>query len=331
MNDDKSLFFDDFKPGSSLAYGAYEVTKEEIVAFAGEFDPQYFHLDEEAARRSMLGGLAASGWHTCAILMRLNCDGYLNTTDGRGAPGIDEVKWLKPVRPGMVLGVRTDVLSARISQSRPSIGLVQFRFDVHDQSGESLLVQTNFVMIGRRGHKDAPKSMAKAQDATALLPFDSPGLLPPFSRIETGARLVLGKHVFSEEDVIRFARAYDPQPFHVDAAAAQAGPFGGLAASGWHTAAAWMRCMVDAQKRTIDAARSAGLRIPEYGPSPGFTNLRWLRPVYAGDTITFDSVAMEKRVTSRPEWGLVKSRNGGVNQHGVRVFEFDSAAFWKLD
>src|SRR6478672_3424319 len=171
MSDEKVLFFEDFPPGSVLEFGSYPVTKEEIVDFATAFDPQIFHLDEKAAQRSMLGGLAASGWHTCAILMRLNCDGFLNITDGRGAPGIDEVKWLKPVRPGAVLSVRAEVLSSRVSQSRPSIGLAQFRFDVRDQDGVVVMTQTNFVMIGRRGQDSAPVLPAKVEASSGTLTF----------------------------------------------------------------------------------------------------------------------------------------------------------------
>ncbi len=331
MSEEKQLFFEDFPPGSVLEFGQYPVTTEEIIAFATAFDPQPFHLDEKAAQRSMLGGLAASGWHTCAILMRLNCDGFLNVTDGRGAPGIDEVKWLKPVRPGAVLGVRAEVLSARVSQSRPSIGLAQFRFDVHDQDGAVVMSQTNFIMIGRRAHESAPTAPPKIIPSTGLLPFDTPDLLPTYSQIEIGKRVVLGTRKFPEEDVLAFAQLFDPQPFHIDHAAARQGPFGALAASGWHTAASWMRSLVEAKKRSADAALARGEKPVESGPSPGFVNLRWLKPVYAGDAVTFDTTALEKRITSRPGWGLVRSKNSGVNQHGVRVFEFESSAFWKMD
>ncbi len=328
---DALLTFEDFPAGSTLEFGAYPVTKDEIIAFASAFDPQPFHLDEEAAAHSMLGGLAASGWHTCAILMRLNCEGFLNRADGRGAPGIDEVKWLKPVRPGDVLGVKAHVLSARVSQSRPSIGLLLFRFDVHDAAGTIVMTQTNSVMMGRRGHEHGPNKIARPDASTPLLPFDTPSVIPPLSQIEIGQRIVLGTHAFPADEVIAFARAYDPQPFHTDPQAAMLGPFGALAASGWHTAAAWMRTMVDAKKRSADVARARGQIPTEAGPSPGFINLRWLKPVFAGDSITFDTTPLEKRVTSRPGWGLMRSRNCGINQHGAPVFEFESSAFWRMD
>ncbi|MDQ0473668.1 MaoC family dehydratase [Labrys wisconsinensis] len=144
------LHFEDFIPGEVATYGAHTVTKDEIIAFAREFDPQPFHLDEEAGRASILGGLAASGWHACAILMRLNCDGFLLDAASMGAPGIDEVKWLRPVRPGMTLSVRRHVLEARASRSRPGMGLVRFRFELVADGEAVVLTQEGTIMLGRR-------------------------------------------------------------------------------------------------------------------------------------------------------------------------------------
>jgi acyl dehydratase len=147
---DPSLHFEDFVPGEVLTYGHYHLTREEIIAFAAEYDPQPFHMDEVAGAASLLGGLAASGWHGCAILMRLNCDGFLLDAASMGAPGIDEVKWLRPLRPGMVLSVRRTVLEARASKSRPGMGLVKFLFELMTQTGEVVLTQEGSIMFGRR-------------------------------------------------------------------------------------------------------------------------------------------------------------------------------------
>lgn len=144
------LHFDDFAPGEVTRYGAYRLTRDEIVAFAGEFDAQPFHLDEAAGGESMLGGLAASGWHACAILMRLNCDGFLNASTSMGAPGIDEVKWLRPLRPGTTLSVRRTVVESRVSKSRPAMGLVKFLFELLDQDGAVVMTQAGSIMFGRR-------------------------------------------------------------------------------------------------------------------------------------------------------------------------------------
>ncbi|NJO54593.1 MAG: enoyl-CoA hydratase, partial [Bacteroidales bacterium] len=100
------LYFEDFAPGWTISHGPRRVGRDEIVAFAAEFDPQPFHLDEAAGQASLLGGLAASGWHMCAILMRMMCDAFLNDTASHGAPGIEEVVWLKPLRPGTQITMR---------------------------------------------------------------------------------------------------------------------------------------------------------------------------------------------------------------------------------
>lgn len=145
-----------------------------------------------------------------------------------------------------------------------------------------------------------------------------------FEEVETGLSVELGSYHFTRESIISFAKAYDPQPFHVDEAAAKAGPFDGLIASGWHTAAGWMKCYV----ATNDAGRAQraakGEALPEQGPSPGFVNLKWLKPVKPGDTVSYRSKVMAKRVlSSRPNWGLVESLNEGINQNGEPVFSFE--------
>ncbi len=143
-----------------------------------------------------------------------------------------------------------------------------------------------------------------------------------------GESLALGSHTFTADEIKAFAAAYDPQPFHLDEEAARASHFGGLCASGWHTCAIWMRLMIDAVDRARVDALARGLPVAERGPSPGFRDLRWLKPVYAGDTITYSATLIDKRVSaSRPGWGLVTHRNAGVNQKGERVLEFTASAF----
>ena len=142
--------FEDFVPGEITTFGAYEVTREDVIAFASEFDPQPFHLDEEAGKASLLGGLAASGWHSCSILMRMMFDEFIDGSTSIGSPGIDEVKWLKPVFPGDVLSVRREILEARASASKPDRGVVRFRFELINQKGEVVMIQTNPIFFARR-------------------------------------------------------------------------------------------------------------------------------------------------------------------------------------
>jgi acyl dehydratase len=143
-------YWEDFTTGSVTEYGPRQVTREEIIAFAAEFDPQPMHLDEDAARLSMLGGLAASGWHSCCLLMRMMTDGFLLDSSSMGAPGVDEVRWLKPVRPGDRLTLRVQVIETRASRSRPDMGLVTFGFELLNQTGSAVMTLRTSIMFGRR-------------------------------------------------------------------------------------------------------------------------------------------------------------------------------------
>jgi acyl dehydratase len=145
-----AVYYEDFAAGQIREFGPRTVTREEIVAFASEFDPQPMHLDENAAKKTILGGLGASGWHTCAVMMRLLCDGLLLDSSSQGSPGIDEVKWKKPVRPGDALSVRHTVLETRDSKSRPEVGLVRQQCDVLNQRGETMLEMRFTAMFGKR-------------------------------------------------------------------------------------------------------------------------------------------------------------------------------------
>jgi len=147
----KTWAFEDFVEGGTIDLGVRHVTAEEIVEFAGEFDPQPMHLDEAAGKASILGGLSASGWHTCAIYMQLLCEAFLLDSTSQGAPGIDRIKWKKPVLAGDRLNGSTTVLSRRDSKSRPSIGLVAFRSELVNQRGEQVFELENTIMFLKRG------------------------------------------------------------------------------------------------------------------------------------------------------------------------------------
>ena len=146
-------YWEDFVPGEPHTFGAYAITKEEIIEFAREYDPQPIHLDEEAAKNSITGGLCASGWQSCAIVMRMMCDEYLLNSSSMAGFGIDEAKWRIPVRPGDILSVTREVLSSRTLKSRPDAGLVLFRHTAANQHGEVKVIIEGKVMFGRR-HPD---------------------------------------------------------------------------------------------------------------------------------------------------------------------------------
>jgi acyl dehydratase len=143
-------YWEDIKVGDTGQLGAYTVTEAEILAYARKYDPQPFHIDPEAAKRSIFGGLIASGWHTCAILMRLSVDQMQqDRTAGVGSPGIDSVRWLKPVRPGDTLTARTEILETWPSRSKP-MGFIRRRADVLNQHGEVVLTTVGVGMVKRR-------------------------------------------------------------------------------------------------------------------------------------------------------------------------------------
>ena len=151
MGGEERLHFEDFRVGAVREFGAATVTKEEIVAFGRQFDPQPFHVDEAAARASPYGGLIASGWHTCGLAMRMYHDAVLRRAAGQGSPGVEKVRWLKPVRPGDVLRVRIEVVEARPSASKPHLGLVRNRWQVLNQAGEVVMEMDGWGLFLRRG------------------------------------------------------------------------------------------------------------------------------------------------------------------------------------
>jgi acyl dehydratase len=153
-----TLFWEDFDVGQVNEYGRKLVTAEEIKEFAAEFDPQPMHLDEEAARATLVGGLCASGWHTCAIMMRIVADGFVLNSSSMGAPGVEEVRWLAPVRPGDTLRVRVTVLDKKASQSRPLLGFVGLFFEVLNEAGTCVMTSRTNMMFARRASAPADAS-----------------------------------------------------------------------------------------------------------------------------------------------------------------------------
>ncbi len=143
----EALAFEDFPAGEIVEYGAIEVSADEIVAFAREFDPQPFHIDEEAARAAT-GGLIASGWHTCALLLRMNSDAFLTRAAVVDEPGIQEVRWERPTRPGDRLHVRRRTLVSRPRDGRT--GEVEFHYEVVNQDGLVAMTQRSVIVLERR-------------------------------------------------------------------------------------------------------------------------------------------------------------------------------------
>jgi acyl dehydratase len=143
-------YFEDYIPDSVYEYGSITISEQEILEFGSKFDPQPFHTDPEAAGHGPFGGLIASGWHTAGVMMRLFADHYLSRVASLGGPGVDELRWLKPVRPGDSLRIRVTVLEAKRSRSKPDRGLVRSLVEVFDQEGEQVMGLTVMNMLLRR-------------------------------------------------------------------------------------------------------------------------------------------------------------------------------------
>ncbi|KKX29531.1 MaoC family dehydratase [Rhizobium sp. LC145] len=148
-------FFEDFVPGGVFPLAPKQVTAEEIIEFAQEFDPQPMHLDEAAGKASILGGLSASGWHTASMFMRMMFDGWLSQSSSEGSPGVDAMEWRKPVLAGDTLSGRSTVLESRALRSRPGIGIVKFLHEVENQRGDVVMRGENPIMIRMRAAPEA--------------------------------------------------------------------------------------------------------------------------------------------------------------------------------
>jgi len=145
-----TLTFEDFSVGRLGTFGPRHVTREEILAFAAEFDPQPMHLDEEAASKTMLQGLSGSGWHLCSLMMRMMFDGFIGRAASLGSPGVNELRWMAPLRPGDDITLDVDVIEARISRSRPETGIVTLKGVARNAAGQGLCEMISPIIIGRR-------------------------------------------------------------------------------------------------------------------------------------------------------------------------------------
>ncbi len=149
------LYFEDFQVGHTAEYGDKLVTADEIKEFAAEFDPQPMHLDDAAARDTIVGGLCASGWHTCSMMMRIIADGFILNSSSMGASGVEEIRWLAPVRPGQRLRVRAEVLETREPKSRADFGFVRIRLDVLTAENLCVMTSTGNMLFARRAPRVA--------------------------------------------------------------------------------------------------------------------------------------------------------------------------------
>ena len=325
------ITFEDIEVGATYRSGSILLTREAIMGFAAMYDPQPFHLDEQVADASILGGLSASGWQTTAIGMRLFFDCLVKDAASMGSPGFDEVRWSRPVRPDDTLSLIITVKAKRESASKPDRGFVEFELDMRNGADETVMIQRGPVIVQKRGavQKGAPVPFElDAASPEPPRPAADPMLTAMFDDVLVGHESELGSQLFTPEIITSYASLYDPQYFHLDAEAAKKSHFGGLIASGWQTAAFWMKHYIAARDRSAEARAALGLPVAVGGPSPGFTSIKWLRPVHAGQRITYRLKIKDKRKILRAGWSLVMTENTGHLPDGTMVFSFQGKMLW---
>lgn len=155
-------YWEDLQPGSVRELGSVSPSTDDIKDFAEQFDPQPFHVDELAGRRSIFGGLCASGWHTCALAMRLTVDNFLRDAASLGSPGLESLRWLKPVYPDDTLTLRHTILESRPLRKRPDVGLVRSRWEMYNQNSEKVLEMEGYGMFRRR-ESATPQELGRLQ------------------------------------------------------------------------------------------------------------------------------------------------------------------------
>jgi acyl dehydratase len=318
------IAFEDFRPGETRIYGDYLIGEAELLAFSAAYDAQPFHLDAVAAKDTILGGLAASGWQVCSALMRMMIDDWLGASSVLAGIGIEDNRWPVPVRAGDRLTAHTTTLEKSDLRSRPGAGIVKVQTSLRNQDGREVMSQTISNLFARRTPLATPPAVAPRPPAAPPPPeaIDDPvGAMPDdFARARVGAFAQLGETLFTAASIRDYALKYDPAPFHIDEEAGKAHLLGAMSAAGLHTASCWMSHFIETRRRLGGGELTSRA-------SPGFKDMLWRRPVLVGDRIAFSTQVIAKRETSKPGLGLITSRNRGVNQSGELVIDFVASVF----
>lgn len=320
---DSGLFWEDFAVGWVQTFGSCEISREDIVGFARRYDPQPFHIDEQAARLTMLEGLAASGWHICTILMGMLDEGLLSRCRFARLCAIDEIKWRIPVRPGDRLGCRITCLGTHPHCGRPGLGICAFHCEAINSSGRTVMSWWVQMQLARRtGFIDSGATIESERRRSTAVRVPGDHAVKFFEDVCLGSEITLGSYAFSAKRVVAFNKQYGSQPIHPDAVPDR------LSASGWQVTAVWMRLLVNYYMREARKLRVVNRPVPQLGPSPGVKHLHWHRPVYGDDILTFSCWAERKvEVTSKPGWGLLVAGIEVRNQFNQSVVSFYAQLF----
>jgi acyl dehydratase len=320
---ENKLHHEDLEIANAISCGRREITGAEILAFAHA----YGEAPADAPRGVPVGALSASPIHVCAIMMRMVCDGILNRAASLGSPGVDRVRWLRPVHAGEVVETRYTPLAKRVLASRPDVGLTKVLVELLEAGGEPLATwDTNQLTRVRWPQARPPRPPGERRSAVVNLwdgHADTRSIATGegfFEDYAIGTTLDLGRAHFAAAEMKAFAREFDPQPFHLDEAAARASLFGALSATGWLTLAHLARRVARRREGEREAARRRGLTPARCGPPPGLEDLRWPVPVLVGDTVEFRCRLAQKVCLPAPAaQGLLVWHVEGRKQTGQSV------------
>ncbi|MEW5965128.1 MAG: MaoC/PaaZ C-terminal domain-containing protein [Pseudomonadota bacterium] len=306
--------------GERVNLGTIVLGRGDIIAFATEFDAQPFHLDESAAETTLLGGLAASGWHTCTAVMSL----LQRAASERGLAlepaGAEEILWLRPVRPDDAL-TATLVWGPRGCHAcSERVGSFPIAIETINQGGDPVM-RCRMDCLVRQAHVDAPLRVGdcpirRARPARASRRAGDHGI-KFFEDVAPGDEIDLGDYAFDRERIRSFRATYDGAPIAVSSRNEA------LTASVWHVTAAWMHCIVRYYAHHALQLSQRGRPVPILGPAAGVKHLRWHRPVGPGETISYRAWAERKiEIASHEDWGLLVVGAEGVNANGDPVVSF---------
>ncbi|MCB1549332.1 MAG: hypothetical protein KDJ41_16100 [Hyphomicrobiaceae bacterium] len=315
----RDFCFEDFVNGQVFQLGTRRVSREAIKEYAREFDPQPFHMDEQAAATTLLKGLAASGWHTASLLMRLFSDGVLAHTRYAGLLGVEEIRWLLPVRPDDVLTGRAICLGPRMEMLGRDHGVIDMRCEAFNGAGQRLLWWHGHAAFHRR-HGSDPQIAAWTEPDIGRRVARNPVRhgVKYFEDVEIGDEIALGTGRFGDDEIAYFHREFDPYHSHPVVAAGRS-----ECASGWHVASMWMQKLTQYYAEETARLKANGRPVPALGPSPGIRRLFWHRPVCLGDSIAFTTWAERKLELPAPTgWGLLVGGAEARNQRGEIVMSF---------
>lgn len=300
------LWWDDVEVGIPYRLDEFTFDAAEVDAFERVYLGDRFHPGTPV----FAGPDGPSAAKLTSRLMRAIIDGYLGEANGLGAGGITHVDWSASPQPGVPLTAVATCESKRALKSRPGVGLNTLINEVRDPSGALIVGWRSMQFIAMRSHADQTAQSSERPSQTIPPPAaPAPLTLPP------GA-VPLGAHRFQRDAIIAYASRFDPQPFHLTDEAAARSLFGRLCASGWHTTAIWQRLYADHLRRKADLGTAPGQRVQ----IKGLRNLRWLRPSYVGDTITFAQLA-EPSEDAEVLPGTTPTTFVGINQAGEQTYE----------